>query len=162
MLASITLYSVVLFIHVAAIIVAFGVTFAYPVMTPFVTRTDPRALPVLHRAQALVGKTIISFGMLVALLAGAYLATDADVWSEIWVSIPLLILIVLGALGGMFFGPQETKAAELAERDIAASTGETVQLSAEYQAVAGRIATVGAIASLLVLVAAFLMVVKPG
>ena len=162
MLATITLYSVVLFIHVAAIIVAFGVTFAYPVMTPFITRTDPRALPALHRAQALVGKTVISFGMLVALLAGAYLATDADVWSEIWVSVPLLILIVLGGLGGAFFGPQETKAAELAERDIAASTGDTVALSAEYQAVAGRIATVGAVASLLVLVAVFFMVVKPG
>jgi Sec-independent protein secretion pathway component TatC len=161
MLATVTLYNVVAFVHVAAVIAAFGVTFAYPIITPFVTRTDPRALPVLHRAQALVGKRLISLGLLVALLSGAYLATDADVWSEMWVSISMLIIIVLGGLGGAFFGPQETKAAELAERDIAASTGDTVELSAEYAAVAGRIAAVGAIASVLVLVAAFLMVVKP-
>jgi ABC-type multidrug transport system permease subunit len=73
----------------------------------------------------------------------------------------MLIIIVLGGLGGAFFGPQEMKAAELAERDIAASTGDTVELSAEYAAVAGRIATVGAISSLLVLIALFFMVVKP-
>lgn len=157
MVLAVTLYDIALFVHVSAIIVAFGVTFAYPVMAPFVSRSDPRALPVFHRAQALVGRTVISGGMLLALVAGAYLATDAEVWDELWVGIPLLILIVLGGLGGMFFGPNEIRAAELAERDLAAG-GE---LSAEYHAVAGRIATVGAIASLLVLVAVFLMVVKP-
>ena len=62
MLATITLYSVVLFVHIASIVIAFGVTFAYPVLIPFVTRTDPRALPVVHRAQSQVGRTVISFG----------------------------------------------------------------------------------------------------
>ncbi|MBJ7329763.1 MAG: DUF2269 family protein [Solirubrobacteraceae bacterium] len=152
------LYDVVVFIHVSAIIVAFGVTFAYPVIGAFVTRNDPKALPVLHRAQAQVGKTVISGGMLVALIAGIYLASDADLWSEVWVTIPFIILIILGGLGGMFFGPQETKAAELAERDLAAGTGE---LSAEYQAVASRIAQVGLLTNVLILVAAFFMVVKP-
>lgn len=160
MVTAITFYDLVLFVHVSAIILAFGVTFAYPIIGTYVTRTDPRALPVLHRAQALVGKTLISGGLLVAVLAGAYLATDAEVWDELWVSIPLVIAIVLGGLGGMFFGPQETKAAELAERDIAAS-GDTVELSAEYEAVAARVGMVGSLASLLVLVAVFLMVVKP-
>lgn len=154
------LYDVVLFVHVVSVIAAFGVTFAYPIMGPFVTRTDPRALPVFHRAQALVGKRLISLGLLVALLSGIYLATDRDLWSEMWVSIPMLIIIVLGGLGGAFFGPQESRAAELAERDIAAS-GDAVELSAEYRAVAARIAGVGAFASLLVVVAVFFMVVKP-
>ena len=151
------LYDVVLFIHISAVVIAFGVTFAYPVIGAFVTKNDPSALPVLHRAQARVSRTVIPFGMLVALLAGAYLATDLDVWSEVWGSIPLLILIVLGALGGMFFTPQETKAAELAERDLAADGA----LSPEYQAVAGRIAKVGALADVLILVAVFFMVVQP-
>lgn len=153
-----TFYEFVLFVHIAGVVIAFGVTFAYPLMAAFVSRTDPRALPTFHRAQAFVGRTLISGGMLIVFVAGAYLATDADAWSEMWVSIPLLILIVLGGLGGMFFGPQEAKAAELAERDLAAG-GE---LSAEYQAVAGRIATVGKASSLLILIAVFFMTVKPG
>ena len=105
MVFGILFYDVVLFVHVTAVILAFGVTFAYPIIGTFVMRNDPRALPVLHRAQALVGKTLISGGLLIALIAGIYLASDRDLWSEIWVTIPFIIIIILGGLGGMFFGP---------------------------------------------------------
>ena len=69
--------------------------------------------------------------------------------------------MILLALGGAFFGPQEIKAAELAERDIAASGEGEPKLSAEYEAVSKRIATVGAVANLLILVAIFFMTAKP-
>lgn len=32
------------------------------------------------------------------LLAGAYLATDADLWSEVWVVVPLVLLFVIAGL----------------------------------------------------------------
>jgi hypothetical protein len=154
-------YDVVLSVHIAAILIAFGVTFAYPVLVPFLLRRHPRAMPAIHEAQDRIGKFVITPAATVALLAGAYLASDRDYWSETWVSVPLVILIVLLGLGGAFFAPHERKAAELASRDVAAAGDGEVAWSDEYQAVSRRIATVGALASALVLVAVFFMTTKP-
>ena len=44
-------YDVVLSVHIMAIVAAFGVTFAYPIVGVYVTREQPRFLPVLHSAQ---------------------------------------------------------------------------------------------------------------
>ena len=158
MLVAVETYSVVLALHIAAVVVTFGVTFAYPLLGMFVTRTATEALPALHRAQAFVGQRLISPGMVVILAAGIYLAHKLDSFSDAWVQVPFAILIVIGALGGMFFGPQEKKAAALAERDLAAGGA----LSPEYEAVARRIAIVGGLVNVFILVAIYVMVVKPG
>ena len=42
-------YEIVLAVHVMAIVVAFGLTFAYPIMFAVGARSDPRSLPTLHR-----------------------------------------------------------------------------------------------------------------
>lgn len=159
---AILFYNVVLALHIAAIVVAFGVTFAYPGIGIFVTREHPRFLPVLHAAQERVGRLVITPAATVALLAGFYLASDRDYMSKVWVVVPLIILIALLGLGGAFFAPGERRAAELARRDVDAAGDGPVAMSAEYEAVATRIAKVGALASFLVLVAIFFMTAKPG
>jgi uncharacterized membrane protein len=156
-------YDVVLSLHIMAVVVAFGVTFAYPIIGIYVTREHPRMLPALHGAQERVGKFLITPAATVALLAGFYLAGDRDYMGKVWVVIPLIILIALLGLGGAFFGPSERRAGELATRDIAASAPDgPVALSPEYEALAARVAKVGALASLLVLIAIFFMAAKPG
>jgi uncharacterized membrane protein len=163
-LASVSFYSIVVFVHVSAAVIAFGVTFVYPVLGPFVRRTEPRMLPTLHRARDRIGRLVITPGATVLLVAGVYLAARGPYdFSTSWVSAGIVIVVVLLGLGGTFFSPHERRAAELAERDLAASTGSAaITLSAEYEAVARRLEIVGAAGSLLVLVAIFLMVVKPG
>jgi hypothetical protein len=156
-------YDVVLALHIAAIVVAFGVTFAYPILGIYITREHPRVLPVIHGAQERIGRLLIAPAGGIALLAGFYLANDRDYMSKIWVVVPMVILIGLLALGGAFFGPSERKAQALAERDVAAAPPDgPVAYSAEYKAVAGRIAMVGGIANVLILVAIFFMTAKPG
>ena len=156
-------YDVVLSIHIMAIVIAFGVTFAYPVLFTYVTREHPRMLPVLHGAQERIGKFLITPAGTIALIAGFYLASDRDYMGKVWVIVPLIILIALLGLGGAFFGPTERRAHELSARDVAAAGPDgPVALSPEYQAVAARIAKVGALASVLVLVAIFFMAAKPG
>lgn len=158
---AILFYDVVLFVHVAAIVVAFGVTFAYPVLGPFIAKNHLRSLPALHEGQTQVGKLVIMPAATVALIAGAYLATDRELWGEVWVTVPLAILIVLLGLGGAFFTPHERRAAELAERDIATSGAGEVVFSHEYQAAQKRVAGVGVLADVLILVALFFMIAKP-
>lgn len=150
---AIALYDVVLFVHVAAVVVAFGGSFLYPMIYAVAAGAAPAQRAALHDLQARYGRTYVSFGLLVVVLAGAYLATDRDLWSEPWVSGPLLIAIVIGGIGGGYLGPRERRLAELGERADAES---------EYGRVLGQARVASAAVSGLVLVAAFLMVTKLG
>jgi hypothetical protein len=158
-LADITFYNVVVAIHVLAVVIAFGVTFTYPLTGPSTTRNAPDKLPWLHTLQNEIGRKIIGPVGGVILLAGVYLAAKgAWDFGDWWVGFGMLAIIVLEGLGGAFFSPSERKLAELAERDIAASTGGTIALSAEYTALAKRVALVGGLSSLLIAITVIIMV----
>jgi uncharacterized membrane protein len=145
-------YDVVKWVHIMAVVVAFGGAFTYPVWFGRVRRAAPAERAFFHQAQAFLGQRVISPGLLVIVLAGAYLATDRHYWSKVWVTVPLIIAIVLGGLGGAFFGPKEKRLAELA----ADGAGP------EYERVAGQVRTVTWVAIALVLIAAYMMVTKVG
>ena len=150
---AVTFYFCVVAVHVMSVVIAFGVTFAYPIMGPYVGKNMPQSVAGFHRLQHRIGQVLITPFATLALITGIYLAADQDLFDQIWVQIPMGILIILLGLGGAFFAPQEKKAAELAE----SSPG-----SPEYLAVVKRVAMVGALSSVLVLVAIFCMVAKPG
>jgi hypothetical protein len=114
---AVSFYQVVLAVHIAAVVVAFGVTFAYPIIFAVVAKADPRALPALHRAELAVGQRLITPGLGIVVVAGIYLASKLHVWSAFYVQWGLGAAIVLGALGGMFFTPTAKRLIELAERD---------------------------------------------
>jgi Predicted integral membrane protein (DUF2269) len=159
----VTFYNLVLFVHIAAAIVAFGVTFAYPIIVPALRPKDLSAAPWFHRAQGKVGKLLITPAATLTLLSGLYL-----VWKGVYemgdafVGAGIAIIVFLLGLGGAFFSRKEDKLVQLAERDLAAGLGADGKLSEEYERTLGQVAAVGGLASLLVLVAVFLMVVKPG
>jgi small-conductance mechanosensitive channel len=142
---AIQLYDVVLSVHVMAIVIAFGVWFAYPLL---VTGRDAAS----HRAQVRIARVVVTPAATIALLAGAYLATDRSYWSEPWVSVPLLILVVLLGLNGAYFTPRHRRLAALAE---AGGAGD------EYAALAARVARMYLACMGLVLIAVFFMVAKP-
>ena len=78
-------------------------------------------------------------------------ASDRSYWSEVWVSVPLVILIVLMGITGGYFAPRQERLAGLAE----AGAGP------EYTALAAQVARVAFVAAALVVVAIFFMVAKP-
>jgi hypothetical protein len=137
-------YDVVVSIHVMAVIAAFGIWFAYPLLVP---RGDAAA----HRAQVRVARLVVTPAGTLALLAGIYLASDRSYWDRSWVGIGLVILIVLMGITGAYFIPRQQRLAELAD----AGAGP------EYDALAAQVARVALAAAGLVLVAVFFMVVKP-
>ncbi len=160
---TISVYNVVIFIHITAAIVAFGVTFAYPIIDATLHRPgNLQHLAWWHRTQVQLGQKLITLSATVLLLAGLYLGAKGPYgFGKTFVSVGILIVAILLGLGGSFFAPQERKAAELAERDIAAAAGGEISLSAEYEAVARRLRIVGIVAAALVVLAVFLMVTKP-
>jgi hypothetical protein len=162
MVLAVMFWEVVLAVHIAAIVIAFGVTFAYPVMYAVGIKREPRTMPGFHRIQDYVGKFVISPFIGLALLAGIYLASHLHQWSSFYVQWGLAAIIVLGGLGGAFFAPRERKLGELAERDIAASGDGEVSFSDEYTALRKQVELVGYIASALVLVTIYFMTVHTG
>lgn len=160
---SVTFYNVVLFIHIAAAVIAFGGTFAYGLVQGVVMRPEQRRhVAFWHRLQHEIGNKLVTPGGVVILLAGIYLAAVGNYdFGEVFVIIGVVIIVALLGAGHAFFAPTELRAAEVAERDIAAAGDGEVVLGPEYQALAKKLAAVGIAANLLVLVAIFVMVVKP-
>jgi len=151
---ALALYDVVLSVHVAAVVVAFGAVFTFPLWFKLAEGAEPAQRAILHRLQATIDGKVVSYGLLVVILAGAYMASDRDLWAEPWVGGPLLIAIVVGGLAGGVLAPRERRLAELAQ---AGADG-----AAEYERQVALVKRVGALAGLLVLVAIFLMVTKVG
>jgi hypothetical protein len=83
-------------------------------------------------------------------------------FGDAWISATFAIVIVLGAIMGAVFMPSAKRLKALSERDIAAAGGGPVTMSAEYQEKAKIENIFGPITGLLLVVAVFLMVVKPG
>ena len=161
MLASITFHSILVFIHVTAAVVGLGATFALAVGFPLAVRLgDPRLMPFVHKLSLEVTRKLASPALLVILITGIWQALDADIsLGEPWISATFVIVIVLGALQGAYFTRTDRKLIAMVERELAAGA---TKLSAEYQKEAGREGGMGALAGLLIVVAVFLMVTKPG
>ena len=149
---AVSLYDVVQWAHVSSAIVAFGALFAYPALFLVARTADPAGRAVVHRGQVAIGRYVTLPGLLALFLFGAYLASDRGLWSEVWVTIPVTIWLLLGALGSAYVLPRERRLAELAQ----AGGGE--QYDRTFAQV--RLATYAGLA--LVLVAAFFMITKAG
>ncbi len=153
---AILFYDVVLTVHIFAVILAFGVTFAYPFMAVAAQGGHLGDLAAMHRFQVFLTRRLITPAMVVVLVAGLYLALDRWELSDPWISATFAILIVLFGMVGAVFAPAERRMAELAERDGAGAPSE------EYQRLVRRMNVAGPLAGVLILTAVFLMTAKPG
>ncbi|MDX6678040.1 MAG: hypothetical protein QOE31_2092 [Solirubrobacteraceae bacterium] len=158
MLTATGFYDVVLAIHILAVVIAFGVVFAYPVIDTQIKRAAPGALPALHRLHLTLASRVITPAMVVVLLAGMYMALDRYSLGDPWISATFAILLILFGLVGGVLTPADKRLAELAERDARAGGGP----SSDYLAQSRKADLFGSAALLLVVIAIVLMTVKPG
>lgn len=152
-------YKIALFLHILAVVLAFGPTFGYGILFS-VLPNYPRATPALLAGIQKIDRYLVSPGLIVVLLAGIYLIVASDdAWdgSEAFITVGFVAIIALFGLQHGFFRPQTAKAKELAERDLKA--GDT--LSEEFEEVSRRLGSVGPIAGLIVVVTIFFMTYKP-
>jgi Predicted integral membrane protein (DUF2269) len=152
-------YKIALFLHVLAVVLAFGPTFGYGLFFSVLPQY-PRSAPALLTGVQKCNRYLVTPGMVILLLAGIYLLVASDdAWetSDAFVSVGFLAIIVLFGLQHAFFFPQTARALTLAERDL--ERGDT--LSDEFEAVGQRLGQVGGLAGLIVVVAIFFMTYKP-
>jgi Sec-independent protein secretion pathway component TatC len=148
---AITFYDVVLWIHVTAVIVAFGALFAYPVFLAVNARAPIGDRAALHRAQIAFSKRVTGPVIGLVLLAGIYLASDADVWSEVWVTVPLVLLFVIAGLGATVLRRGEERL------EATAAAGD----EAAYSGVLANVRTWTYVVLALIVIAVFFMTAKP-
>jgi uncharacterized membrane protein len=162
--AEISFYNVALFVHIAAVVLAFGVTFSFPIVLGVARQRYERHMGFYHRIQALLGSRLIGpLGGLV-LLAGLYLAIKGPYeFGDPWIGSTLLLLVIILGVGGGYMGPREERLAEMAERDVAASPSEgAVAFGRDYERLFSQVRSVNLALNALILIAIFLMVIKPG
>jgi uncharacterized membrane protein len=158
MLASITALSISIWIHITAAVVGFGATFAEAVTFPVAMKLDKRHLPYVHKLQLFINQRLATPALVVIVLTGFYQVSEGN-WSlgDMWISSTLLIVIVLGGLLGAYFIPTDRRLFEQVTKDLA----ETGEPSKAYLADVRREGVMGTITGILIVVALFLMVVKP-
>jgi uncharacterized membrane protein len=160
---AVTGYEISLFLHISAVVIGLGATFAESIMFPVAMKLDKRHLPYVHRLQLAINQWLATPALVVILATGFYQVSDADLdFGDFWLSGTFAIVIVLGGLIGAYFIPTDRRLGPMVAREIAAAGDREVVLSDEYQRRARIEGIVGAIAGFLVVVAIYLMVTKPG
>jgi hypothetical protein len=154
-------YEIVLAVHIMAVVLAFGWTFALPVVYVVAGRHDPRSLPVLHRIEYTIERILVNPALVLVIGAGIFLASDGHHWSEFFVQWGLGVAIVIGGVVGSVLIPTAKRAEQAAKRDLEAAGDGEFQPGAEYQALIRRLNVVGSALSALVLLTILFMAVKP-
>ena len=114
----------------------------------------------MHELSLEVTRKLANPALVLILITGIWQALDADIsLGEPWISGAFVIVIVIGGLQGMYFIPTDRKLAKLAADEIASGAEK---LSESYQKQASREGGIGALTGVLVIIALFLMVTKPG
>jgi uncharacterized membrane protein len=155
-------YSVALAAHIMAVVAGFGLPMGYPLLVPYVKRTNPSAMPAVHDVQLRLNRTVTAPALVIIFILGGYMANDADVFGEIWVIVPLLLLVVIGGVGGAVINPTLMKLIPQARADVdAAGSNPAVTFSADYEALYAKYLRAEQLLGVLVLVAIFFMAAKP-
>lgn len=161
-IAAVSFYDIVLWLHVSAVVVGLGSTFVYGVLLAVAGRSAPRSLPGVLAGLQANDRSLVTIGSVVILATGIYLAADSWNFSAFFISWGFVAIIVLLGLTHAFFLPNERRAQEAAERDIrAAGAGESVEFGDEFNRANRRMAIMGPVAGLIILLTVYVMVAKP-
>ena len=163
MLLGVTNFEISLFIHITAAIVGLGAPFVEAFTYPIAMRMNPRFLPFKHRFQLAINAFLALPALVVVLATGLYQVDELGYeLGDLWLSGTMVIVIVLALMLVAYFIPEDRRLQAMVERDIEASGSGDVVLSAEYLRRVRLEATLGTVADVLVILAVYLMVTKPG
>jgi len=164
-LLAVTTYDLSVFVHITAVMVGFGATFAEAIMFPVAMKAGVRHLPYVHRLQLAINQWLATPALAIVLITGIYQTSERWEFDQFWISAALLIVVVIGGLLGGYFIPADRRLGPMVEADIAAAGDRDIKLSDlsdEYQGQGRLEGIIGTITGVLLIVVVYLMVVKPG
>ena len=152
-----------LFLHITAVVVGLGATFAESIAFPVAMKLDARHLPYVHRLQLSINRWFTTPALVIVIATGIYQTSEGNFeFGDFWISATFAIVIVLGGLMGAYFIPSDRRLGARVSREIeAAGAGPVVPSDADLRGARTQ-GIVGAGAGVLIIVAIWLMVTKPG
>jgi uncharacterized membrane protein len=162
-ITAVSSYEISVFLHITAVMVGLGSTFALAVTFPVAMALDVRHLPYVHRLGLTISRYFATPALVVVLATGFYLVSEGD-WElgDFWLSATITIVIVLGGIIGAYFIPTDRKLGAMVAREIEAAGDGEVVLSEAYQRASRTEGIVGTVTGVLLVIAVYLMVTKPG
>ncbi|MCB0857301.1 MAG: DUF2269 family protein [Solirubrobacterales bacterium] len=158
-----TTFELSLWIHVTAVVVGLGMTFAEALLFPVAMKMNPRHLPYVHRMQLTINRYVASPALLLILITGVYQVSEASIsFGAFWISASFAIVIILGGLNGAYFIPSDKKLEAMLNAEIAAAGDSEFTPSEEYMSKAKVQGILGPISGILIVLAIYLMIAQPG
>src|SRR3954454_11132463 len=130
---ALTSYSVVMALHIMAVLAAYGLPLSAPLVLPYVRRHHPRAMPGLHDAQHWANVRLTGPATGLILVLGAYMASKHHLWGKAWVDVPIAIIATIGVVGG-YVVQATRRMSDLSRADVdAAGPSGAITWSAAYE-----------------------------
>jgi uncharacterized membrane protein len=163
---AVTNYDFSAFIHITAVVVGFGATFAESVMFPVAMRMSARNLPYVHRLQLVINQFFALPALVIVVATGIYQMSEGN-WDygDFWVSGTLTIVVIIALTLIFFFIPTDRRLLPIIEKALADAGDRELQLDdlpKEYQRWGRLEGLVGSLLGILLIVAIYFMVTKPG
>ena len=163
---AVTNYELSVFIHVTAVVVGFGATFAESILFPVAMKMSARNLPYVHRLQLVINQFFALPALVIVAATGIYQMSEGN-WDygDFWVSGTLTIVVIIALLLLGFFIPTDRRLLPMIERTLADAGDRELQLAdlpPEYQRWGRLEGLVGSLTGILLIVAMYLMITKPG
>jgi hypothetical protein len=160
-IAEVQFYDVVKWLHVSAVVVGLGATFAYGVFIAVAARSAQRATPgVIAGIQASTRMLVIP-GLVLILATGIYLMIDRWELSDFFIGWGIVAVLILFAMGPAVFGPNQDKAKQAAEEDIERAGAGPVEFGPEFNRASSILGRAGPLAGIVVILTVYVMVAKP-
>ena len=158
---AVSFYDVVVWLHISAVVIAFGPPFAFGIYMALTAKNHPRSMPAALEAQNAVNLGMVTGGGVVVLLSGLYLAADGDWFDEVFVAVGIIATIVLlGLVHGVFL-PHDRRALAAAKRDIDAARDGEIEFGEDFHRATAVSARAGPIAGLIIILTIYFMTAKP-
>jgi hypothetical protein len=163
---AVTNYEFSVFLHVTAVMVGFGATFAESVFFPVAMRMSARNLPYVHRLQLVINQFFVLPALVIVVATGIYQMSEGD-WDygDLWVSGTLTIVVIIALTILFFFIPTDRRLLPMIEKAVADAGDRELQLEdlpKEYVRWGRLEGLVGSFLGILLIVAIYFMVTKPG
>jgi uncharacterized membrane protein len=155
-----------IFLHITAVVVGFGSTFSESVMFPVAMKMSARNLPFVHRLQLVINQFFAIPAVIIVAATGIYQVDKYGFdYGDFWLQGTITILVILFLINIFFFIPTDRKLLPIIEKAIADAGDKELTLAdlpPTYQKLGRAEGIVGSIMGILLIVAIYFMVTKPG
>jgi hypothetical protein len=156
-------FTLFLILHIMAVIVAFGPTFAFPLMGGMIAKNPQWALPLSEAMEKIEGRITLPVAALVPFLGLVMIYQHHwDLWRSEWLVLAIVLFTIAFFFGLLVQHPNETRMVGLLRQMPPGPPPEGAAPPPEITALTRRLQMGGTLLSVLIVALVVLMVWKPG